>query len=466
MAGYIHRTAIFSTAIGLLGVCGIGYHIWSTDAEVREKVSKAISKPTDSMLSKFSYYCIDELKEMFGTDIRAKKIEYKIETGNVYFYGFEMQDQNKETMLKVDTLEAYVGTLSLLKREITIHEVKLHGVNAICYKQTPKGKPNFQFVVDKLKEMHKNKKKRTHLNINIRLQDLSLDRVSLHWDVRSLPHRPGWFDPAHFWVKDMRMRIHGDMLEEKTMNVTAEAFHAHEAISRCNVDFRAMRYRTIRGRNLNIGISGLRYTYPGEILTISELTAEQPEGQFNMRKDMNFNLTDLQAHAMNDRTLRAQLSKVKGLQKIKQLKKDTLGLSINLKGTLHEATPGRISATLSDMSIRDNTGLAIEHISGEFEKRHQNIRLTNFEMRATGIEASIPSADITILKKMSDGTLRNVYYLKTTTLQVKAMPAQLAPALKPVLIHIKPLEMSLDMQGKIDPQYFKNLAMWLKKLKN
>ena len=224
--------------IGSIGIAA--YHYWDTD----------------KLLVKLSYMCIDELSNTFGTDIRAKEIKYKVETGNIYFYGFEMQDLHDETMLKVDTLEAHIDAANLWERKVMIHSIKLHGVEAKCYKDSVKGKPNYQFVIDRLKEMRKGKKKQhTRININLWLNDLCARRVNLHWDVRGLIHRKEWmdkihgtewFDPAHFWMKDMHVDLKGDILEEKTMNITATDFQAFEAISGFGIAFDRMTYRTIR----------------------------------------------------------------------------------------------------------------------------------------------------------------------------------------------------------------------------
>lgn len=146
------------------------------------------------------------LSEHLNTRVEADSLKVNPWEGKISLYGFDIDDLNKEKMLRVDTLRVSLSTKHLLLREIVVDELELRDASATIYKERKDSAANFQFVVDAFKKkphdsIKKDKKKKKPLSFD--LEKINITNLHLKWDVRDQkrknegrPHR-GAFDANH-----------------------------------------------------------------------------------------------------------------------------------------------------------------------------------------------------------------------------------------------------------------------------
>lgn len=128
---------------------------------------------------------IEYLSEKLQTRVSADSIGVDMRRGHIFLYGFEIDDRNQVTMLRVDTLDADMQLTELLKNRAVINHVTMNGAKAVLYKEHPDSAANYQFVIDAFKKDKKkkaNKDKAKSKKMEIALDGADFHRLQLRWN--------------------------------------------------------------------------------------------------------------------------------------------------------------------------------------------------------------------------------------------------------------------------------------------
>lgn len=94
-----------------------------------------------------SVFVANELASILDSKISIGRINIGL-LNRIIIDDLLLDDQSGKEMLKVTRLSAKFDILPLFSGKISISNIQLFGFNINLSKQTPKDKPNFQFVLD------------------------------------------------------------------------------------------------------------------------------------------------------------------------------------------------------------------------------------------------------------------------------------------------------------------------------
>lgn len=149
------------------------------------------------------------LAEKLETKVKADSLSINPWKGKVTLYGFYLEDKRRFPMLKIDTLHAGVSLMHLIHKEVRLNDVMLHGADITLYKAHSDSAANYQFAIDAFKSKKKKgdeageKKKKSGFSIGVDVDDLSIKRLHVKWDVCDKQYKfigkpnRGHFDANH-----------------------------------------------------------------------------------------------------------------------------------------------------------------------------------------------------------------------------------------------------------------------------
>jgi hypothetical protein len=246
---------------------------------------------------------LEMLAETTGTRVDAKHISVNLHQGKVVLYGVEIDDLNKVTMLKVDTLDMRVNFLGLLNRKVQVKGITLHGAQGVFYKKDKKSPANYKFFLDALKnkkttEIKEGKKKEKKLlRMDMQLHYADIDRMSLKYDITSARMKGGdTLDANHLRLENFHIRLKGrlfmsdDNVTDDKASVTATDLRVLEKksgfkVTMAQLDMYATRRR--KGNNqVDIDIKDVKGQYLRQWFGIHRMQITQQDYEFNMNQTM------------------------------------------------------------------------------------------------------------------------------------------------------------------------------------
>lgn len=101
----------------------------------------------------------------------------------------------------------------------------MFGFNINLSKQTPKDKPNFQFVLDAFASKDTVQKKN---NLDLRINSLLIRRGKVSYDVLSEKETPGKFNPQHLRLRNIIANISLKALQNDSINAAIKRLSIEE----------------------------------------------------------------------------------------------------------------------------------------------------------------------------------------------------------------------------------------------
>ena len=167
-----------------------------------------------SVQRQMSVFVANELASILDSKISIGRINIGL-LNRIIIDDLLLNDQSGKEMLKVTRLSAKFDILPLFSGKISISNIQLFGFNINLSKQTPKDKPNFQFVLDAFASKDTVQKKN---NLDLRINSLLIRRGKVSYDVLSEKETPGKFNPQHLRLRNIIANISLKALQNDSIN--------------------------------------------------------------------------------------------------------------------------------------------------------------------------------------------------------------------------------------------------------
>ena len=140
---------------------------------------------TNTVQDKVVDWSVDALKERLGTQVQVDSARVNLFNQKVELYGVGIEDQKQRKMLQIEKLSARAELMSLRHDEVKISDVSIKGCQALIVKNDSDLLPNYQFIIDSLKQKvaesvqpaDKPKKK-----MKVDIDNISIDDVSVTYN--------------------------------------------------------------------------------------------------------------------------------------------------------------------------------------------------------------------------------------------------------------------------------------------
>ncbi len=171
-----------------------------------------------------SVFVANELASILDSKISIGRINIGL-LNRIIIDDLLLNDQSGKEMLKVTRLSAKFDILPLFSGKISISNIQLFGFNINLNKQTPKDKPNFQFVLDAFASKDTVQKKN---NLDLRINSLLIRRGKVSYDVLSEKETPGKFNPQHLRLRNIIANISLKALQNDSINAAIKRLSIEE----------------------------------------------------------------------------------------------------------------------------------------------------------------------------------------------------------------------------------------------
>ena len=171
-----------------------------------------------------SVFVANELASILDSKISIGRINIGL-LNRIIIDDLLLDDQSGKEMLKVPRLSAKFDILPLFSGKISISNIQLFGFNINLSKQTPKDKPNFQFVLDAFASKDTVQKKN---NLDLRINSLLIRRGKVSYDVLSEKETPGKFNPQHLRLRNIIANISLKALQNDSINAAIKRLSIEE----------------------------------------------------------------------------------------------------------------------------------------------------------------------------------------------------------------------------------------------
>ncbi|MFZ4456796.1 MAG: translocation/assembly module TamB domain-containing protein [Bacteroidales bacterium] len=145
-----------------------------------------------------THFATKELSERLHTQVNIHEVDFeflnKLVLKDVY-----LEDQKGNEMLKAKKMSVGIDLIELFRNKLIINTVQLYSFQLRLSKETPKSKPNYQFVLDALKSNNKQQKGLTEIQI----KSIIIRRGNVNYDVWSVPYKFGQFNASHMRIKNL-----------------------------------------------------------------------------------------------------------------------------------------------------------------------------------------------------------------------------------------------------------------------
>ncbi len=156
-----------------------------------------------------------ELSQYLQTKVRVEGIDVGL-LNRLVLNGLYVEDQQKELLLKASLVSGKIEVMPLLfDGKIRISSIQLFNFHANVYKDTPEGKTNLQFLIDKFTS--KKPKKKTPLDL--RFNSVLIRGGNADFNLRYKPYTPGKFNPSHVKLQDLTANLSVKVLTNDSLNV-------------------------------------------------------------------------------------------------------------------------------------------------------------------------------------------------------------------------------------------------------
>lgn len=225
----------------------------------------------------------NELASILGSKLTIGRIDMGL-LNRIIIDDLLLNDQSGKEMLKVTRLSAKFDILPLFSGKISISNVQLFGFNINLEKQTPKDKPNFQFVLDAFASKDTIQKKS---NLDLRINSLLIRRGKFSYDVLSEKSTPGKFNPQHIRLRNIIANISLKALQSDSINAAIKRMSVEEEHSGFELNKLSLK---VVGNNQQMRIENFAIDLPQTSLAMDTIRMEYDSlGAFNnFARDVHF----------------------------------------------------------------------------------------------------------------------------------------------------------------------------------
>ena len=206
-----------------------------------------------------------QLGQLLNTEVAIGSIDLGL-LNRIVIQNVCINDRWHREMLRVSRLSAKFDFLPLLHGKIRIRSVQLFGMNAHLNRPSPKGPPNFQFVIDALASKDSTNEKTP---LDLRINAILIRRGQVHYDVLSTPETPQRFNASHLGIGNLSATLSLKALTTDSLNLQIKRMSFNE---QSGFKLKKLSAKIVAGKH-RLRASNFKFSLPESKVEIRSLEA-------------------------------------------------------------------------------------------------------------------------------------------------------------------------------------------------
>lgn len=280
-------------------------------------------------------FAADKLSETINSRVEIDEVRLTL-FNHVTLKGVYVEDQAKDTLLYVGALDVKLRPWKLLDNTLQINAVYLDNFTIGVNKKDSVSDFNFQFLVDAFTGSDSTKVDTTKSSLKIYVDDVTLKRGRVTYDILSEPETPGIFNASHISLSDFAANLELNSLDPENLDIELNNLSVKE--------------------NSGLEIKSLvtRLQSKGNIYQTENITLELGSSQL-IAKEVSYNLDNDEFKVTLDETAISPKDIAYFLPNAKFLT-DSLNLKANVYGKLPEIKINQFEINYGVDAILQATG--------------------------------------------------------------------------------------------------------------
>ncbi|NDV78356.1 translocation/assembly module TamB domain-containing protein [Dysgonomonas sp. 511] len=330
-------------------------------------------------------FAVEELKKTLNTEVSIEEVRLSL-FNKVSLKGVYIEDQAADTLLYANNLSATLSPWKFIKNStLAITSVTAEDFVINVNRKDSISDFNFQFIVDAFSGTDTIPADTTKSSLVIVIEDISLKRGRLRYDVLSDTVTPGIFNASHIAINDLNANLDLNSIDPDKFDIALNELSAKET---SGVEIKSLKGHFFSDKS-QLWIDGLALYLPGSHLITQRARYNLSTDEFEVNtEDTEIEPIDLAAFLPNLKFLKNKIS-----------------LNTALNGTLPSVNIEHINLTYgNDLYLEGNAGLASYERYGESDI---NLFIDRFKASPAAVTSLARLGDSTfvapdILNQMGD----------------------------------------------------------------
>lgn len=308
---------------------------------------------------KVADFAVGKLKETMNTEVSIDEVRLSL-FNNVSLKGIYIEDQAKDTLLYAQDLSVSLSPWEFIKsNKLAITGITVDNFLINVNQKDSVSDFNFQFVIDAFSSADTTQVDTTKSSLVVVIEDVSLKRGRLNYDVLSVPQTPQMFNASHISLYDVNANVDLNSIDADKFDIALNNLSAKE---KSGVDIKSLKGNLYSDKS-QLWVENLSLNLPNSHLTTTKVRYNLSNSAFEIgTDDTELSAEDLIAFLPNLKFLRNKLS-----------------LKTNISGTLPAVNIENINLTYGDDFVLE--GLAS---LGNYERYgNSNINLSINKLKAS-----------------------------------------------------------------------------------
>ncbi|MBK5721113.1 translocation/assembly module TamB domain-containing protein [Dysgonomonas sp. Marseille-P4677] len=274
---------------------------------------------------KVADFAVDQLKSTMKTEVSIDEVRLSL-FNHVTLKGIYIEDQARDTLLYAKSLDASLNPWKFIKNStIEITGIALEDFLININQKDSISDLNFQFVIDAFSSNDTTKTDTTKSSLLVVINDLSLVRGQLNYNILSAAKTPSLFNASHISVYDFNANLDLNSINPDKFDIVLNSLSAKE---RSGVEIKDLKGKLFSEKS-QLWIEGLSLYLPDSHLKTNKVQYNLSTNDFEIEtEDTEFSAKDLVAFLPNMKFLKNRISlktKIKGILPSVQI--DTINLT-------------------------------------------------------------------------------------------------------------------------------------------
>ncbi|MDL2302887.1 translocation/assembly module TamB [Dysgonomonas sp. OttesenSCG-928-D17] len=292
-----------------------------------------------SVQQKAADFAIDELKKMLKTEVSVDEVRLSL-FNHATLKGIYIEDQAKDTLLYANSLDVSLSPWELLKSsKLAITGITVDDFLINVTLKDSISDFNFQFIIDAFSSSDTTEVDTTKSSLVIVIEDVSLNRGRLNYDVLSDTITPGIFNASHIALYDVNANLDLNSIDTDKLDIALNNLRAKE---KTGIEIKDLKGHLYSERD-QMWVEGLTLTLPQSHLITNKARYNLATNQFEVgTEDTEIAPEDLIAF----------------MPELKFLK-NKIGLQTDINGTLPAVQIEKVNLTYGeDFYLSGKAGIA------------------------------------------------------------------------------------------------------------
>lgn len=277
---------------------------------------------------KVADFAVNKLKETMKTEVSIDEVRLSL-FNNVSLKGIYIGDQARDTLLYAQDLSVSLSPWEFIKsNKLAITGITVDNFLINVNQKDSVSDFNFQFVIDAFSSADTTKVDTTKSSLVVVIEDVSLKRGRLNYDVLSVPETPQMFNASHISLYDVNANVDLNSIDADKFDIALNSLSAKE---KSGVEIESLKGHLYSDKS-QLWVENLSLNLPNSHLITTKVRYNLSNSAFEIgTDDTELSAGDLIAFLPNLKFLRNRLS-----------------LKTNISGTLPAVNIENINLTYGD----------------------------------------------------------------------------------------------------------------------